>query len=44
MDNPPNWATMDGIAVATTVPSIEAKNKLSKIPAVIILMRFCDKV
>ena len=40
MDKPPNWLTIVGMAVATMVPSTEARKMLSMIPMVMILKRF----
>jgi len=34
MASPPSWPTMVGMAVATTVPSIAARNMLSMTPSV----------
>ena len=39
---PPSWLTIVGMAVATTVASIDARNRLSMIPAVIRTVRRRD--
>jgi hypothetical protein len=40
--NPPSWLTMVGMAVATTVPSIDARKRLSIMPRVMLITRLRD--